>query len=90
MMTNRRILSYVNAEPFQSFRIKMTSGEIFEIRHPEMIQVGRTTATVFTWMNDDDDHPGERIREISILLIESIEPLNPAATSDQSKNESNS
>ncbi len=37
MMTNRRILNYVNAEPSQSFRIKMTSGEAFEIRHTEMI-----------------------------------------------------
>lgn len=84
-MTNRRILNYVNAEPFQSFRIKMTSGEVFEIRHPEMIQVGRTTATVFTWMNEDDDSPGERLREISILLIESIEPLQPATASNQNE-----
>ncbi len=86
MMTNRRILNYVNAEPFQSFRIKMASGETFEIRHPEMIQVGRTTATVFTWMNDDDEQTGERIREISTLLIESIEPLKSSSTLDSSQN----
>jgi len=88
MMTNRRILNYVNAEPFQSFRIKMTSGEVFEIRHPEMIQVGRTTATVFTWMNEseNENHPGERTHEISMLLIESIEPLQGAATRDPSEN----
>ena len=84
MMTNRRILNYVNAEPFVSFRIKMTSGETFEIRHPEMIQVGRTTATVFSWMNEDDNLPGERTREISILLIESIEPLHTATKSGKS------
>lgn len=83
MMTNRRILNYVNAEPFQSFRIKMTSGETFDIRHPEMIQVGRTTASVFMWMNDDEEEPKEQVREISILLIESTEPLGAAATPDQ-------
>jgi len=86
MMTNRRILNYVNAEPFQSFRIRMTSGETFDIRHPEMIQVGRTTATVFMWMNEDEDEPRERVREISILLIESIEPLNASVTTDRNQN----
>ena len=82
MMTNRRILNYVNAEPFQAFRIRMTSGEQFEIRHPEMVAVGRTTAHVFTWMEDEEDS-GEREREISILLIESIEPLRTASTQDR-------
>ncbi len=82
MMTNRRILSYVNAEPFQPFHIKMTSGERFEIRHPEMIQVGRTTATIFMWVQEDSgDGHGERMQEISILLIESIELLQSAAAS---------
>ena len=80
MMTNRRILNYVNSEPFQSFRIKTASGEAFDIRHPEMIQVGRTTASVFMWMNEDEEELREREREISILLIESTEPLTPANT----------
>jgi len=78
MMTIGRLVNYVGAEPFRPFRIKMTSGETFEIRHPEMIQIGRTTATVFTWMSEDNEDPKEREREISILLIESIEPLRPA------------
>jgi len=86
MMTNRRILNYVNAEPFKPFRIKMTSGENFEIRHPEMIQVGRTTASVFMWMNEEGKELGEREREISILLIESIEPLKPTQPQDQNQN----
>jgi hypothetical protein len=77
MMTVNRIVSYLTAEPFRPFRIKMTSGDVFEIRHPEMIQVGRTTATVFRSMNEGAD-PKEREREISILLIESIEPLKPS------------
>lgn len=86
MMTMKRIVNYVAAEPFRPFRIKMASGETFEIRHPEMIAVGRTTAHVFTWMNEDNDDPKDREREISIILIESIEPLKPANTQDQSQN----
>ncbi len=86
MMTARRLVDYMTAEPFRSFRIKKTSGETLEIRHPEMIQVGRTTATVFQWMNDDEDAPGEREREISTLLIESIEPLKSPTPQDQTQN----
>lgn len=36
MMSMRRLVSYISAEPFRPLRIKMTSGETFEIRHPEM------------------------------------------------------
>ena len=86
MMTRNRVFSYVDAEPFRPFRIKMTSGETFEIRHPEMMAVGRTTAHVFTWMNGDNDDPKDREREISIILIESIEPLQPANTQNHSQN----
>ncbi|MFN0054027.1 MAG: hypothetical protein ACKV0T_17750 [Planctomycetales bacterium] len=86
MMTSHRILSYINVEPFCPFRIKMTGGEQFEIRHPEMVQVGRTTATIFTWMSDEHETPMEREREISIILIESIERLKPVAAHEQPQN----
>lgn len=86
MMTFRRIASYVGAEPFRPFRIKMASGESYEIRHPEMIAVGRSTVHVFTWMGEDADDPKNREREVSIILIESIEPLDGSAKQDQSQN----
>lgn len=79
MMTFRRLVNYVGAEPFRPFRLKMVSGETFEIRHPEMIAVGRNTAHVFTWMSEDNEDPKEREREISIMLIESIEPFQTSA-----------
>ncbi len=57
MMTRRTLFRYVDAEPFQPFRIKMTSGETFDIRHPETIAISRTTAHVFTWMAEDERRP---------------------------------
>ena len=89
-MTRRNLLRYFDSEPFRPFRIKMTSGEMFEIRHPEMLFIGRTTARVFTWLSENDEEAKEHEREISILLIESIEPSQGAATSDQREDESNS
>lgn len=86
MMTNHQILNDVNAEPFRPFQNKIISGDTYEIRHPEMIQVGRTTCTIFTWMSEDNNDPKEREREISMLLIESIEPLQPVSSTDPSQN----
>lgn len=85
MMTARRLVNYMTAEPFRPFRIKMTSGETFDIRHPEMIAVGRTTAHVFMWMSEDHEESREREREISMLLMESIEPLDPSVQHDEQR-----
>jgi hypothetical protein len=79
MISYQKIGSYVTAEPFRPFRIQMTSGRTFEIRHPEMVQVGRATMTIFPFMSDNADEAKERQVEVSLLLIESIEPLEAAA-----------
>lgn len=76
MITFQRIASYVGAEPFRPFRITTASGRTFEIRHPEMVQVGRTTMTIFTFLSQDPEEAKERQIEVSLLLTESVEPLN--------------
>jgi hypothetical protein len=78
MMSYQRLGSYVTGEPFRPFRIQMTGGRTFEIRHPEMISVGRSTAHIYTAMSEDPQQAGEREIEVSLLLIESVEPLDAA------------
>lgn len=70
---------YVGAEPFRPFRINMASGRVFEIRHPELVRLGRRTRRVFTYLGDSAE---EKEHEVSLLLIESVEPIEakPAAT----------
>lgn len=85
MMTFRQIVNYVGAEPFRPFRINMASGKTYAIRHPEMVAVGRTTVRVFTSLSDDEEAAREREHELSILLIESVEPLD-AVKHGQSRN----
>jgi hypothetical protein len=74
MISLQRIASYVGAEPFRPFRITTTSGRTFEIRHPEMVQVGRSTMTIFTFMSNEAEDAKERQVEVSLLLTESVEP----------------
>ena len=59
--------------------ITTTSGRSFEIRHPEMIQVGRSTMTIFTFPSDEPAESKERQIEVSLLLTESVEPLDVAS-----------
>ncbi len=77
MMTSRKLVDYVTAEPFRPFRIKMASGQSFDIRHPEMILVGRTSVRVYTTTGDDNN---EKWHDVSLMLMEMIEPLGAAVT----------
>jgi len=78
MMTFRKLVDYVTAEPFRPFRIKMASGQSFDIRHPEMILVGRSSVRVYTATGDDDN---EKWHDVSLMLMETIEPVGAAVTS---------
>ena len=75
MISHHKISSYVMSEPFRPFRITTASGRTFEIRHPEMVQVGRTTMTIFTILSDDPEDAKEQKVEVSLLLTKSVEPL---------------
>jgi hypothetical protein len=77
MMTYRKLGEYVSAEPFRSFRIKMASGQTFEIRHPEMILVGRISARVFT-SAEPGSQDTDQWHDVSLMLMETLEPLEPA------------
>ncbi len=72
MMTSRKIVEYLEAEPFRPFRINMTSGLHYDIRHPEMIMVGKTSTRVYA---ATDEGSNERWHDLSMLLIESLECL---------------
>jgi hypothetical protein len=73
MLSYQKIGKYLTAEPFRPFRIQLSSGRTFEIRHPEMVAVGKTTMIIYTYMSDDPQEAKERQVEVSLLLTESME-----------------
>ncbi|HEY1064928.1 MAG TPA: hypothetical protein VGE52_02415 [Pirellulales bacterium] len=77
MLTRSVILAAVVSEPFRPFRIRMASGRTFEIRHPEMIEVGRSSATVWGHASEDGSRT-ELFHRVSMMLMESLEPLEAA------------
>jgi hypothetical protein len=52
----------------------MNSGRTFDIRHPEMVRVGRRDLLLFTFVSDDPE-VYDRWENLSLVLIESLAPL---------------
>lgn len=74
MITSQLMLSYVKAQLFRPFRIHIVSGKTFDIRHPEMVKVGKTYLVVFTYVAEDPEIV-DRWETVSLLLIENISHL---------------
>jgi hypothetical protein len=72
MMIYRKLGEYVAAEPFRPFRIEMASGQSFDIRHPEMILVGRMSVRIYRIADPDQI---EKWHDVSMMLMETVEPL---------------
>ena len=72
------LLVWLRAIPFQPFRMTLNSGRSYDIRHPEMLRVGRSSVNVYSFAGEPTD-PYERVEMVSLLLIERIEPIETAA-----------
>lgn len=71
MMPHQAVLDYVKAEPFRPFRIRMTSGRTFDIRHPEMAKVTKHCVLVFKTDDAATEVPSEW-EMVSLTLAESV------------------
>jgi hypothetical protein len=79
-MRSEDVLAWLRAVPFQPFRIHLNSGRTYDIRHPEMLRVGRSSMHVYSFEGEPSD-PYERVEMVSLLLIERIESLESAVRS---------
>lgn len=77
-MTLQTYRELLNARPFRPFRITLSSGQSYEIRHPEMAWLTRTDLLVGVDITEDGV-PAE-FRICSLLHITTIEPLNTPTT----------
>ena len=78
MMTSKEVLNHVTGEPFRPFRIHIASGRSFEVKYPEVVMVGKTTLTLSVPLSDDIPDAQGMWYKLSLMLIESIEPLDAA------------
>ncbi len=72
LRTFRQLLSQ---RPFRPFRLVMSSGESYEVRHPEMAMLTRTD--ILVGIDDTEEGVPAEFRICSRLHVTSIEPLSP-------------
>jgi hypothetical protein len=77
-MTVQTFRDLLTTRPFKPFRIVMSSGQSYEVRHPEMAFVTRSDLLVGIDIADDGV-PAE-FKICSLLHVTAIEPLNPVAS----------
>jgi hypothetical protein len=83
-MTRKDLLQRVRQKPFVPFRMVLTEGTAYEVRHPDFVMVGRDSLVVGL--------PGEQEQEfyetsvlIDLIHIVRLEPLEAGTPSASSK-----
>lgn len=79
-MTVQTFRDLLARRPLQPFRLVMSSGQTYEIRHPEMAFLSRTS--IFVGVDVEDGIPAE-FRICSLLHVTAVEPLNATAEERQ-------
>lgn len=67
----------LSRRPFQPVRLTLSSGQNFEIRHPETALLTRTS--ILIGVDAADDGVPSEFKIISLLHVTSIEPIMPQA-----------
>jgi hypothetical protein len=71
------VLFWLRAQPFRPFRITMNSGRSYDIRHPELVRLMRTSLVIFTPSEQPDVFDGAEM--IGLVLIDRIAPIDAPA-----------
>jgi hypothetical protein len=74
LVTLQAIREMLTRRPFEPLRITMSSGQVFEVRHPEMASLARSRMTVT--IPDADGEPSDRVEFLSYLHIAHIQSIN--------------
>jgi hypothetical protein len=74
-MSPETLRSLLAKQPFEPFRVTSSSGETYDVRHPEMGWVTRNELLV--GIGERDGIPA-RYKTLALLHITAVEPLDPA------------
>jgi hypothetical protein len=76
-MTVQTFRELLTNRPFRPFRLVMSSGQTYEVRHPEMAWLTRTS--ILVGIDDTDEGVPAEFKICSLLHVTAVEPLSPAS-----------
>ena len=74
------VLQLLRARPFQPFRISLSDGQQYEVRHPEIAIVSRSTVLIGIPGPRGPDGPVEQVVTCALLHITRMEVVDGAST----------
>jgi hypothetical protein len=82
-MTQEDLQDAARRHPFQPFRLVLTTGETFDIRHPDLILVGRRAAIIGI-TNEPGGTAFDRTFKVDLFHVVGIEelPVSPPSSSN--------
>lgn len=75
------LLQLLHTRPFQPFRVSLSDGRHFDVPHPEMAMVGRSTIHIGIPARDGLEGQIERLVNCALIHITSTEPTKGSTTS---------
>jgi hypothetical protein len=73
-MTVQTFRQLLSGRPFRPFRLVMSSGRSYEVRHPEMAWLTRTD--ILVGIDETDEGVPAEFSICSLLHVTAVEPLN--------------
>jgi len=73
------VLQLLRARPFQPFRISLSDGKQYEVRHPEIAIVSRSTVLIGIPGSRGPDGPVEQVVTCALLHITRMELVDGAS-----------
>jgi hypothetical protein len=76
-MTVQDFRDLLAVRPFRPFRVVISSGQSYEVKHPEVAFVTRSDLVI--GIDIEEDEVPARFKICSLLHVTTVEPLEPAA-----------
>jgi hypothetical protein len=80
-MTVQTFRELLTKRPFQPFRLVMSSGQTYDVGHPEMTML--TKSDILVGIGDSDEGVPAEFKICSLLHVSSIEPLGAASSGNR-------
>ncbi len=77
-MTQDELHEWARRQPFKPFRVILTTGSAYDIRHPDLIMVGRRSATLGVTRRPDRTAYDTAL-QVNLLHVVAVEELPSAA-----------
>jgi hypothetical protein len=79
-VTHEELQTMARRQPFEPFRVILTTGATYDIRHPDLIMVGRRSAIIGVTKQPDRTVYDKTI-QVDLLHVVGIEGIAPAPSS---------